>query len=97
MNWWMVLMLTGFGAMKLTDLLKQAIPWPLQTWTQSLVSILTALVLCALFSGGKALVLLTIGSAGLASLLHEIASALSTKSDDLKQTIMLRPVMNRRR
>jgi hypothetical protein len=100
MDPWMLIVAAGLGAMKMTDLVKQVIPWPLQPWTMSLASLVTASVLCVLLSkgqGAQETILLTMGSAGLASLLHELASALSTKSDDLKQTIMLRPVMNRRR
>lgn len=98
MNWWMVLMLVGLGAMKLTDFLKEIIPWPLQPWTRSLVCLVMASALSALHSAaGRDRILLTLGSAGLASLLHEITSALSMKSDDLKQTIMVRAVTARRR
>jgi hypothetical protein len=97
MNWWAVLVLAALGAMKLTDFVKEIIPWPLQPWTRTLVSLVWATVLCALLSSGKPLVLLITGSAGLASLLHEIVSVLSMKSDDLKQTIMVRAVTARRR
>lgn len=97
MDPWLVMMLAGLGAMKFTDLVKQIVPWPLQPWTMSVISLVVALVLCALSSNDRDWWLLTLGSAGLASLLHELDSALSTKSDDLKQTIMLRPVTARRR
>jgi hypothetical protein len=97
MNPWLVMVLAGLGAMKLTNLVKEIIPWPLQPWTRSVVSLVWATALSVGFSDSfRQGLLMAFGSTGLAAIVHEVTSTLSMKSDDLKQTIMMRAV-NRRR
>jgi|SRR5882724_5715379 len=97
MNLWLVLIAAGLGAMKVTELLKEAVPWPLQPWTKSALSILLAFGGCAA-SGvtGERLATLSLGSAGLAALAHEVAGVLGMASDWFKQQIILRSTTRRR-
>ena len=95
---WLVLVAAGLGAMKITDIVKEVAPWPLQPWTRSAVSLVSAGVLVATLSdGGRKMAVLTFGAAGVASLIHEIVSVCSMKSDDLKQTIITRAATRRNR
>lgn len=89
----MELILLALFAMKVTELVKELIPWPTAAWTKSAIS--GAIVLVAgLLVGTEVLV---IGGAwGLASVAHEIRACLSMISDDKKQQIFLRSTVGRR-
>ena len=94
---WSVVILAALATMRLTEFLKEVIPWPLQPWTKSGISLVIAGALCALHSsGGSDWTLASLGAAGLAAVLHDVRSVLSMKSDDLKQTIMVRYANKRR-
>lgn len=97
MNPWLVLVAAGLGAMKTTELIKEMVPWPLQPWTKSALSILLAFGGCAIAGvTGERLAMLSLGSAGLAAVAHEVAGVLGMTSDWFKQQIILRAGTRRR-
>ena len=89
----MELILIALAAMKGTEFIKELIPFPVQAWTKSAVTLGLAVIIGAL-AGTEWLV---IGGAwGLASVAHEIRACLSMISDDKKQQIFLRSTVGRR-
>lgn len=89
----MELILIALGAMKATEMVKELIPFPVQAWTKSLIS----LVLAGVFGAVVGAEPLVIGGAwGLSSVAHEIRACLSMISDDKKQQIFLRSTVGRR-
>ena len=95
---WLVLVAAGLGAMKITDIVKEVAPWPLQPWTRSAVSLVSAGVLVATLSdGARKMVVLTFGAAGVASLIHEIVSVCSMKSQSLSRDQRLQTARNHSR
>jgi hypothetical protein len=89
--------LVALGAMKLTELAKEALPWTLQGWAKSVLSLAVAAALAPLaVDGWGDVVLVAVGGAGLAALLHELRSALSLAGDYFKQVVILRSSGRRR-
>jgi hypothetical protein len=89
----MELILIALGAMKLTELAKELIPWPIAAWSKSVLSLVFAVTLGILV---RTEVLVIVGAWGLASVAHEIRACLSMISDDKKQQIFLRSTVGRR-
>lgn len=94
----LAVLIAGLGAMKITELTKEMLPWPMQPWTKSFISILMAGVLVALVEqdNNQQGVLMMFGAAGVAGLSHEIADMLSLATDFLKQQVILRSAGRRR-
>jgi hypothetical protein len=94
---WLVLLAASLGTMKVVDFLKEIMPWPLQPWTKSFLSVLVAGGLMVSFAHGiSQIVLLTLGAAGLAALAHELTDFLWLGTDFLKQQVILRGTTRRR-
>lgn len=89
----MELILISLAAMKATEFLKELIPFPIDPWMKSVLSLVFA-VLFGLVVEAEALVIA--GAWGGAALAHEIRAVLSMISDDKKQQIMLRAPAPRR-
>lgn len=87
------LILIGLAAMKITDLGKELIPFPVAAWTKSVAAGLACLVL-GLLAGTEILVI--VGAWGLSALAHELQGVLAMASDNFKQQIMLRAAVRRR-
>jgi len=83
----MELILLALVGMKVTELAKELIPWPVAPWTKSLFSLVIVGVAGSLV-GQRPLVVA--GAWGGAALAHEIRAVLSMISDDKKQQIILR-------
>jgi hypothetical protein len=97
-NPWLVAFLTGLGAMKTTQMLKEATPWPLQPWTKSFVSMVLAIGGCALAGiRGADLLWFGIGTAGWSALAHEVRDVLSVAGDNLKVNVLTRTAGTGRR
>lgn len=93
------MVLAGLGTMKLVEIVKEMVPWPLQPWTKSALSILLGLTGAWLLAGkqdASRLVGLGLGSAGLASMAHEVRGTLSVTGDWFKQQVILRAGTRRR-
>lgn len=96
MSLWLVLLASGLGAMKVVDLVKEIIPWPLQPWSKSVCSMAAAGTMVYSFvDSGERFALLMFGAAGLAAVLHELTDALWLTSDFLKQQVILRGARRR--
>lgn len=89
----MELVLVALAAMKATEFIKELIPFPVDPWVKSVIS-LGLTVVFGLVAGTEALVIA--GAWGLAALGHEIRACLSMISDDKKQQIILRNAQRRR-
>lgn len=98
MSPWLLLVVVGFGTMKIVQTVKEILPWVLRPWTLSLVSIATATALCAGFSNGPRWTLtIGLGAAGVAALVHEVRDVLSAQGDVSKSTVILRSTTGRQR
>lgn len=94
----MELVLTALGAMKITDLFKQLLPWPPAAWVRSLVSGVAAAVLAVVAHThpGKERALLWAGAWGLSALLHELGGLLSILADNYKAEVIIKASGRRR-
>jgi len=90
--------LIGLGAMKVVDLIKQAVPWPLQPWTKSVLSVIAVALTCGFLvhplSRG---VVVAMGAAGFSALFHEVISWVGALRDDRRQTVRFRALTGGRR
>ena len=99
MNDWLALILVGLGTMRVIETLKELIPWPLQPWTKGALAMGRGMGGVALLGndlGGGRLVVFGLGSAGLASLTHELRSMLALLGDTFKVQVIQRAAARRR-
>jgi hypothetical protein len=84
--------------MKVVDLIKQAIPWSLQPWYKSFLSIAAVALTCGFLvhplSRG---VVVAMGAAGFSALFHEVTSWVGALRDDHRQTVRFRALTGPRR
>lgn len=93
----MELLLVGLGALKLTQLAKEAVPLPMRPWTKSLVSLVSAGLLASLARQRVPdWALLSAGGAGLAAALHPVLRWAAAAGDECRLRVMLRAANPRR-
>lgn len=102
MNDWLALILIGLGTMRMVETLKEIFPWPLQPWWKGMLPILLALTGTWLLADGQGWdspsewIVFGLGSAGLASVAHELRSTLSLLGDTYKVQVIQRAAARRR-
>lgn len=83
--------LVGLGVMKITDLLKESVPWPVQPWVKSALTIMLGTALSVVLSDDtRTRLLVALGAVGVSSISHEVGDFLSTQGDRAKQEVMIR-------
>jgi hypothetical protein len=93
----MDLIVCALGALKITELVKDVIPWRLQSWVKSLISVWAAGTFAGLVAHGfRAWLVLTVAAAGLSSALHAVSRFFMAMGDEARQKVMLR-IANPRR
>lgn len=99
---WTAVVLIGLATMRLVEFLKEIVPWALQPWTKSFLAMVLGLMGAWLlgarldWSSPSHLVVLGLGSAGLAALVHELQAVLSLLGDTFKVTVITRAAARRR-
>jgi hypothetical protein len=99
MNDWLALFLVALATARLIETLKELIPWPLQPWTKGALAMALGLTGAWLLDVGGTTgqhVGFGLGSAGLASLLHEVRSTLALVGDTMKVSVIQRAAARRR-
>lgn len=75
----------GFAVLKLVDLIRHAMPWSLATVTKDAIVIILAVSLALLFMpAGKDTIIVGLGAAGFASLIHKCHNMLVLYTDSKK-------------
>lgn len=93
----MEFILCSFAALKVTELVKELIPYPLASWAKSLLSLVAAGTFAALVRVEvRDWFVLTVAAAGLSSALHATSRFFMALGDEYRQKVMLR-VANPRR
>lgn len=87
----MQVVFAGLATMRIVQLVKEVIPFPLQPWTKSILSVLVPLALCVWLNDGYArTALIVLGAAGVSSLCHEVRDFLSSYGDQAKLGVIMR-------
>lgn len=93
----MDLIVCALAAMKITELVKEATPFPYASWVKSLISLAAAGTFAALVGlEVRDWLVTTVAAAGLASALHAVSRFFMATGDDVRQKVMLRLANPRR-